>query len=486
MVLLSAVVLSLFAVHSLADLNIGFSSYANDFIEPSYILGKNWNATTVVAQESIIQWADSLAAQGPWSVTTSKPFLAPSNDTHDYLGWSPYWWPNCSGVGNTTELTPQQIWVTCPYAPRDGVFNPDYRTINNTGAFSALADAVLYNALAWKINGSSVYSANVANWINTWFLAPDTYMNPNLNYAQVVRGPGANTGTHTGVLDLKCMTKVVSAVLVLRLGKAPEWTDTIDSGLVNWTTTYIGWLTSNKIALEEAAATNNHGSYYYNQLASLQILVNDLAGANATLHKYFSTLYQNQVDASGEQNKLHSLLTRTTQPLEAARTRPYHYRSYNLAAMITNARLATYVGFNAWNLTTSAGGSIKAALDFTMTVSPKDELASELFPSVAAGAAVYGDPQGTYAAFLSRSEEDYPTEPWFFWDQPLSDSGWVRTHAGSAGAATPSGTGAAASASSSAGASENASSRTRILLGSPGELLLGAAIIVLIHVLLFA
>ncbi|KAH8978621.1 chondroitin AC/alginate lyase [Lactarius akahatsu] len=371
MALLRAVVLSLFAVHSLADLNIGFSSYANDFIEPSYILGKNWNATTAVAQESIIQWADSLAAQGPWSVTTSKPFLAPSNNTHDYLSWSPYWWPNCSGVGNTTELTPQQIWVTCPYVPRDGVFNPDYRTVNNTGAFSALADAVLYNALAWKINGSSVYSANVASLINTWFLAPDTYMSPNLNYAQVVRGPGANIGTHTGVLDLKCMTKVVSAVLVLRTGKAPEWTDTIDTGLVNWTTTYIGWLTSNKIALEEAAATNNHGSYYYNQLASLQILVNDLTGANATLHKYFSTLYQNQVDASGEQ------------PLEAARTRPYHYRSYNLAAMITNARLATYVGFNAWNLTTSAGGSIKAALDFTMTVPPKDELASELFPSVA-------------------------------------------------------------------------------------------------------
>jgi len=144
------------------------------------------------------------------------------------------------------------------------------------------------------------------------------------------------------------------------------------------------------------------------------------------------------------------------------------------------------VGFDAWNLKTSAGGSIKAAIDFTITVPPKDEAAAELFPSVAAGAVVYGDPQGTYAAFLSRSEEDYPAEPWFFWNQPLSDSGWVRTHAGSAGAATPSGTGAAASASSSAGASKNASVRTRVLLGTSGELLLGAAIMVLIHVLLFA
>lgn len=46
---------------------------------------------------------------------------------------------------------------------------------------------------------------------------------------------------------------------------------------------------------------SNHGSYYYNQLAALQILVNDTAGANASIQKYFSTLYQNQISANGEQ-----------------------------------------------------------------------------------------------------------------------------------------------------------------------------------------
>jgi hypothetical protein len=71
MALLRAIVLSLFAVRSLADdtnPDEGFSPspYDNDFIEPSYVLGKNWNATTVVAQESIVQWADWLAAQAPW------------------------------------------------------------------------------------------------------------------------------------------------------------------------------------------------------------------------------------------------------------------------------------------------------------------------------------------------------------------------------------------------------------------------------------
>ena len=156
-----------------------------------------------------------------------------------------------------TPLLPGAVWVTCPYTQLDGQFNPDVRIVNNTGAFDAMSDAVLYNALAWAINGSSVYASNVASWVNTWFLANDTYMNPNLNYAQVQRGPGptSSTGTHTGVLDLKCMVKVVNAVLVLRAGGAPQWTSEIDTGLVTWTKSYIGWLTSNSIALGEAAAT---------------------------------------------------------------------------------------------------------------------------------------------------------------------------------------------------------------------------------------
>ena len=115
MLLSAVVIVALLAVRSLADLNVAYVSYYNDFIEPGYVLEKNWSRTTVVAQQSIIQWADWLAAQGPWcthipyfhlltkpsspdvgglmfgnvaAVTTSKTFLAPSNDTHDYLSWA--------------------------------------------------------------------------------------------------------------------------------------------------------------------------------------------------------------------------------------------------------------------------------------------------------------------------------------------------------------------------------------------------------------
>ena len=50
------------------------------------------------------------------------------------------------------------------------------------------------------------------------------------------------------------MAKVVSGVLVLREGNATAWTDELDNALNSWTETYIGWLTSASIALEEKAA----------------------------------------------------------------------------------------------------------------------------------------------------------------------------------------------------------------------------------------
>lgn len=72
---LLVVILSLLAVRSFAKLNVAYRSYYNDFIEPSYILGRNWSTTTVVAQQSIIQWADWLAAKGPWCMPISHFFL---------------------------------------------------------------------------------------------------------------------------------------------------------------------------------------------------------------------------------------------------------------------------------------------------------------------------------------------------------------------------------------------------------------------------
>ena len=76
-----------------------------------------------------------------------------------------------------------------------------------------------------------------------------------VNYAQTIRGPGQQKGTHSGVLDLHGMAKIASGVLTLRLGKSSYWTASIDNGLKLWARQQIKWLTTNPLALAEKAAT---------------------------------------------------------------------------------------------------------------------------------------------------------------------------------------------------------------------------------------
>jgi len=100
-----------------------------------------------------------------------------------------------------------------------------------------------------------------------------TRMNPHLNYAQIQRGPGRTTGSPTGVLyvslyqphcafsnnsiansDLKGITKITSAILILRKGGNTDWTSALDAAFVSWCREYITWLETSPIALEEASA----------------------------------------------------------------------------------------------------------------------------------------------------------------------------------------------------------------------------------------
>lgn len=136
------------------------------------------------------------------------------------------WWPDCSKVGNTTVMKPEDseffvsrvapilnnsiVWKKCTYFRKDGQFNPDRTLVNDTITVNKMADAVYYNSIAWALDGNSKYEQNTVKFIKTWFLDAATFMQPNLNYGQMHRGPGdGQKGTQTGLL---CVT-VVSVLL---------------------------------------------------------------------------------------------------------------------------------------------------------------------------------------------------------------------------------------------------------------------------------
>ena len=73
---------------------------------------------------------------------------------------------------------------------------------------------------------------------------------------------------------------------------------------------------------------SNHGSFYVNQAGSLYMLLNDTQSAKAAVTHYFTNQFKDQIAVTGEQ------------PFEAVRTRPYHYRCFNLEAMIVRSHFS--------------------------------------------------------------------------------------------------------------------------------------------------
>ncbi|KZT74735.1 chondroitin AC/alginate lyase [Daedalea quercina L-15889] len=307
----------------------------------------------------------------------------------------------------TKSLAPSATWTTCPYVPRDGQVNPDVRTLPDSPAAVKMPEAVLYNSIAYALQKSSTGSKTAVSFIDTFFLASKTAMTPNMNFGQMVRGPGKEhqQGTFTGILDLRGMVKVVNAIQLLKAANSPDWTSARDQAMTTWVKSYISWLETSDLGKQVVSKANNHVTFYVNQLAALKLYVGDTQGAITNLKNYFSNQFQDQIAASGEQ------------PFEAARTRPFHYRCFNLEAMITNAKLGDQLGQNFWTAKSKYGATIQDALDYVMGVDPGKEDISDIFPHVASVAAAYGDSKGKYAAFLQQHDSDYKSEPFWFYDQ---------------------------------------------------------------------
>ncbi|KAI0068276.1 chondroitin AC/alginate lyase [Artomyces pyxidatus] len=312
----------------------------------------------------------------------------------------------------TTGLAPSATWTTCPYVTRDGQVNPDVRTLTGSSSVTHMTQAVLYNAFAHALAGaqSASYQQEAASVLDTFFISPSTAMRPHMNFGQIVRGPGkkGQQGTFTGVLDMRGLVRVINAVMVLRATGGTAWTAQREAGFKAWVTSYVSWLEQSPIAIKAAGSPNNHGTFFVNQLAAAKILLGDKQGAIAALQGYFGHQFLDQIASSGEQ------------PFEAVRTRPFHYRAFNLEAMITNAKLGDELGVDFWTAKSKYGASIQTAVNYLMTVDPRGEDPLDAVPHVAAVAAAYGDPSGKYMAYLQRVQSTYRSRPYWFYDQPAA------------------------------------------------------------------
>ena len=287
--------------------------------------------------------ADAALTAGPWSVM-DKPQLPPSNDKHDYLSQAPYWWP-------TQPATAANPWG-CPYVQKDGVRNPAIDDITDHAERGEMFNAVYDLTLAWYYTGDAKYAQRAALDLRTWFVNPATRMNPGLDYTQFI--PCLVSGRGIGIIDFsQQFTDILDAVALLDTG-APGWSASDDAGMTAWDEQFLTWLRTSKNASDEAAATNNHGSFFDMQEAALALATGQPALAKSIVVTAQTKRLDDQIAADGGL------------PQELSRTRSFHYSTFDLVALTRLAMIGRHVGVDLWHYSTPTGGTLFKAVDFVV------------------------------------------------------------------------------------------------------------------------
>ncbi|MFD3930436.1 alginate lyase family protein [Streptomyces sp. NPDC058614] len=287
--------------------------------------------------------ADKWLDQGPWTVV-DKPRPAPSGDVHDYLSQAPYWWPS-------QPKTADNPWG-CPYVQRDGQRNPEVDTGTDRQDVEKVFDSTYDLSLAWYYTGKKKYAEKAASVLRTWFLDPGTRMNPNLNHGQFI--PCKYDGRAIGIIDFsQSYTSVLDAIAILNTG-APGWSRTDRSEMLAWNTDFRDWLADGAFGKEEGAAKNNHGTFYDMLLAGLAYATGDRDLARQTVLDARAKRIDPQIAADG------------SQPQELARTRSWHYSTFDLVAYTRLAAIGRHVGVNLWSYEGPDGQSLFKAVDYLL------------------------------------------------------------------------------------------------------------------------
>ncbi|SLM61513.1 MULTISPECIES: alginate lyase family protein [Dickeya] len=293
---------------------------------------------TQQAYQALLHAADQ-ALKSPLLSVTQKLSIPGSGDRHDYLSLAAYWWPD-----------PQQK-NGLPWVRRDGKVNPATKSEETDAVrMATFTQRARVLALAWYFSGKPAYADKAITMIRTWFINPQTRMNPNLNYAQAIPGHNQGHGRGAGVLDGRYFaTRIVDTLLILR--QAPGWHPDDEQSIRQWMTEYLSWLQNSPSGKQESAARNNHGTWYAVQVAGIAAYLGKTETVSAMI-------------ALVRQKLAHQLAADGSQPEELARTRSFHYSVFNLQAASLMAVLAARNSEDLWHAKTPRGSSLLSALDF--------------------------------------------------------------------------------------------------------------------------
>lgn len=295
------------------------------------------------AQASVILERAEAALQREVSTVCDKPEPGPSGNLHDYFHPAPYWWPN------------PRTRNGLPYIRKDGQRVPgtlmyeDESYRYDRTRLQYLFDDVYTLSLAWRITGRQEFAEHAASWFRSWFILPETRVNPSLQYAQVRQGHKDNMGASTGIIEWKDLYYFLEAVPVLETAGVLSSEDL--QTFRDWLQEYQQYLLNSPQAIGECCADNNHGIYFDVHLAAVSAYLQD----DVTLYRCIIRAHDRlAVQFTPEGIPLHEL----------TRTNTAHYCAFTLQGWLHMADIARQWGDNLAGAVAVNGSSLRAAFDW--------------------------------------------------------------------------------------------------------------------------
>ena len=306
---------------------------------------KSKEGNCVSAFKKLIAEADKALNEGPFSVVDKK-LVPPSGDKHDYLSLAPYFWPDPSKPDGK------------PYLRKDGQVNPetrgDFVDYSRKDQFFKNLGILGY---AFFFSDDEKYSKKAIQVLETWFVKPETRMNPNLNFGQGV--PGVSTGRPFGIIEFGGIGNVLNVLEILKYKNV--LTPEMEKAMRTWFAEYANWLKNSPIGKEERDTGNNHGTHYDGQLIEILIYLNEAEEIKQILETAKTKRIAAQIEPDG------------TQPRELERTKSFSYSAMNLRGLIKLASYGQDYGIDLWNFETNDGRSIKKAINFMIPFAKNPE-----------------------------------------------------------------------------------------------------------------
>jgi len=281
----------------------------------------------------VLASADRYLKERPITITSSSSPRS-AGGQHDFFSEGDYWWPDPKNPNG-------------PYIQRDGMTNPD-NFVEHRRALMRFSVEVPALAAAWTITGKTTYSDKAAEHLRAWFINEGTRMNPNLQYAQAIKG--ITTGRGIGVIDTIHLVEVARAIEVLENSGSLSSNDL--AFIKKWFADYLEWMTTSKNGLEEREAKNNHGTCWVMQAAAFAHLTGNNELLNYCRDRFKTVIVPNQIEKDG------------SFPQELRRTKPYGYSLFNLEAMTAICQILSTAKNDLWKFQTADGRGIALAMQY--------------------------------------------------------------------------------------------------------------------------